>query len=154
MQGFGLCVWWKLASTHPLVRVHRSLSEAWKTPSFEPHVSVRTRLSFAPSEVPHPPSSGLLALVDGAYTTEEYIPSWNTMFYAIEVPVQWAWPLPRSPHVSVAYRFDRPFEPKELALASELLRACDPDIVRRDMTAQVYDVTSKHVHEWANVYRL
>jgi hypothetical protein len=76
------------------------------------------------------------------------------MFYAMEVPVRWAWPLPRAPHVSVAYRFDRPFTPKELAAASEMLQACDPVILRRDLQAQVYDATSKTTDEWANVYRL
>ena len=83
--------------------------------------------------------------------TEEYIPSWDAVFYAIEVPVQWAWPLPRSPHVSVAYRMDRPFTPKEVAMASELVRTCEPGIVCGDLAAHVYDATSKHVHEWAKV---
>ena len=87
MQGFGFCVWWKLSATHPLVGVQRALSQAWKTVSFEPHISVRTRLSFVPSEVPHPPSGGVRALVEEVRMTEEYIPSWDAVFYAIEVPV-------------------------------------------------------------------
>lgn len=151
MQGFGFCVWWKLSATHPLVGVQRALSQAWKTVSFEPHISVRTRLSFVPSEVPHPPSGGVRALVEEVRMTEEYIPSWDAVFYAIEVPVQWAWPLPRSPHVSVAYRMDRSFTPKEVAMASELVRTCEPGILRGDLAAHVYDATSKHVHEWAKV---
>ena len=151
MQGFGHCIWWRLAGDHPLVRVHRTLSRTWKTVFFEPHISVRTRMSFVPSELPYPPSSGVCALFDDLRATEEYIPSWNTMFYAAEVPVRWAWPLPRSPHISLAYRMDRPFTPKELAMASKLLQACDPCILRSDLTVHVYDVTSKNVHEWAKV---
>ena len=151
MQGFGYCIWWRLSGAHPLARAHRTLSQTWKTVLFEPHISVRTRLPFVPSEVPHPPSVGVCASLDNILATEEHIPSWKTMFYAMEVPVQWAWPLPRSPHISLAYRMDRPFTPDELAMASELLKGCNPFIRRRDLTAHVYDVRSNNVHEWAKV---
>ena len=84
--------------------------------------------------------------------TEEYILSWDAVFYAIEVLVQWAWPLRRGRRTCPLRTHGRPFTPKEVAMASELVyRTCEPGIVCGDLAAHVYDATSKHVHEWAKV---
>lgn len=150
MKGFGLCVWWKLHAHHPLARISRELQQTTPTPPFEPHVSLRTRLSFVPREFPHPSSTPLTIERAGIRSSSVFLRSWDTDFYSLEVPVVPIWPLPRNAHISLAYRLDRPFTSEEISRAGTLLPH-DLVVMPSDLSAQVYDCRSPEVGEWHSV---
>ena len=153
MEGFGICLWWTISKAHPLAKVQRQVTRTFGTPAFDAHISVRTRLPVVPQEYPFPKSP--ISVERRVYRTQERILSWDADFYALEVPVTPVWPLPRSAHVSLAYRFDRPFTDKEVALAEGMLRGWvgPHTLFPKDLEPEVRDARSKSIEAWAQPRR-
>ncbi len=149
MIGFGFCLWWKL-SNHSLIRIGKHFSEHFQTATFEPHISIRTKMSFIPSELPYPTQRQLYCR-QKVRATGEFISSWNKHFYALELPVEKNdWYLPPNAHISLAYRFDRPFTNKDIAYAQEYLNKVDGyhTISKDQIKVEVYDVRKDDIYSW------
>ena len=144
MIGFTYCTWWRLPHLRPVIE---GLAHEFGTPSFPAHITVRPNLA-APHRCPTPPI-GLLS-VHEPITTCQFIPSWNRHFHAIECPVDRIAPLPEGAHVSLAYRFDRPFTLDEVGLAYRAI-AHVKKIDLRLAEPACYDCRSPLVYNWSEV---
>lgn len=148
MNGFGYCVWWKICKQHPIVLTSLQLCEVFHSPSVPLHISVRTRMSFIPSEIPY--NHLVLKASLPLRVTSEYIPSWEKTLYALELPVEKIYPLPRNPHVTLAYRLNKDFSNDEIRLATNLLTSYKDWNNIRKVESAVYDVTSP-TFQWTQV---
>jgi hypothetical protein len=148
MNGFGYCVWWKICKQHPIVLTSLQLSDVFHSPSTPLHISVRTKMSVVPSEIPY--NTSLIKARLPLRVTSEYIPSWKKTLYALELPVGQIYPLPRNPHVTLAYRLNKDFSNDEILLATNLLTSYDDWSNIRKVESVVYDVTSP-TFQWTRV---
>ena len=150
MNGFGYCVWYRVNARHPLAAIVQTLSRELGTPVFVPHITLRSKMDFAPEELPYLEDG--VKVYRSVKSSTVYMPSWETEFHALEVPVEPVFPLPRDAHVSLAYRLDRPFIPAEERRALALLAEHGVErIARGGLTPQVFDARSKDVTSWKPV---
>lgn len=148
MNGFGYCVWWKICKQHPIVLTSLQLSDVFHSPKVPLHISVRTRMSFIPSEIPH--NESIINARLPLRVTSEYIPSWKKTLYALELPVDRIYHLPKNPHVTLAYRLNKDFSKDEILLAKNLLTSKKNWNVIRNVQSAVFDVTSP-TFQWTQV---
>ena len=148
IKGYGFCIWWRLQPNHPISIVSKELSKKIKTPPFEAHISVRTKLSCVPSELPHQEHKIQAKLP--LRVTSEYLYMWGKTLYALELPFEYTYPLPRNAHISLAYRFNKGFSAEEVDMAEEMLQSYDKWNIISKTQSVVYDVTSPLV-KWTQV---
>ena len=148
MNGFGYCVWWKICKEHPIVQTSLHLCRVFNSPKVPLHISVRTRMTFIPSELPY--NDAIINARLPIRVTSEYIPSWKKTLYALELPVEQIYPLPRNPHVTLAYRLNKNFSKDEILLATNVLTSNKKWNIIRKVESAVYDVTSP-TFQWIQV---
>ena len=84
--GFGYCVWWKIKN-HPINHIVKRLSDTLRTPTFAPHISIRTNFSYVPTELVHPERRvDVKTFQYRLYDSSVRIPSWGTTFHALAFP--------------------------------------------------------------------
>jgi hypothetical protein len=151
MVGFGFCCWWKINSSHPIHAAIRLFSTTYGTPTFPPHITIRSKLDFVPTELKYPARYDTIDYVPSSiHATSTFIPSWNKHFHAIELPVKGTLDLPRHAHVSLAYRFDRPFNVNEIEQAMQWVQGMTP-LYYHDLECRVFDCHSPDLETWKNV---
>lgn len=148
LKGYGFCVWWRLKPNHPISIVSKELSKRLNTPLFDTHISVRTKLTMVPSELPYPEETIKAKLP--LRVTSEYLSSWGKTLFALELPVEYTYPLPRNAHISLAYRFNNGFTKEEIDMAEQMLQTYNEWRQIHDTDSVVYDVSSPRV-EWTQV---
>ena len=148
LSGFGYCVWWRLPTTHPLYHTVTYLAKRWNTLVFDAHITVQSNLCFPPPFVPKPGEWGCLhASPASIYANQTFVKSWNKTFYSLELPIDPVFPLPKRAHLSLAYRFDRPFSPEEVAFAKHYVKSTSI-IEQIQLEALVVDCSNFLVERW------
>jgi len=146
--GFGICFWWRIRSSHPLFTIQQQLSKTYRTPTFPPHITIRSGMNFAPQELSFLPMHESIELLPSKmHASTTFLRSWEQEFYALELPVCGSSYLPRDAHVSLAYRFDRPFTPEEILHAQQLVEHITP-LKYDHVESVVYDCQTMDVTKW------
>lgn len=151
LGGFGFCCWWKINASHPMHAVIRLFAKTYGTPTFSPHITIRSNLDFIPTELKYPARYDTIEYVPSSiHASSIFIPSWKKYFYALELPVKGTQDLPRDAHVSLAYRFDRPFNSSEIKQAMQWVLGMTP-LYYHDLECGVFDCHSSDLETWKNV---
>lgn len=148
MKGFGYCLWWKIKN-HPINHITKRLSNTFRTPTFAPHISIRTNFGYVPTELIFPERhDNVQTFQYRLYDSSVRIPSWNTTFHALEIPVAGHF-LSYKSHVSVAYRLHTPFTQDEIEQAERIIAQYHFDTILYEcIDVGVYDCSSIHPGEW------
>jgi len=132
---FKYSVWYVLDSMDIIHQQIKQYSKVFDTPSFIGHVTVNHSVEFEEAVAyckawPDHPRS---------FTPRgKMVATAVNNFYAIEQPLSGGY------HISLAYRYDRPFNPMELAIISTIPRI-------ETVSICVADCRSENPNEWAYI---
>lgn len=153
VHGYGYCVWWRVVSPE-WNYLSAKVAQRLDLPQLNPHITIRCQIdnlvSFTKDNfVIFPKQIEYHTFPKKIHRTSQVVSKWKQPFHAIEIPVQIQGH--DGAHISVAYRFGRPFSDKELHdvfIILSRLRGNWSRIRSDEIVTQLFNVTSASIRDW------
>lgn len=145
---FKYCLWYSLNPSHSFNACIRNNSKIFNTPMFPAHITIKHSLEneevvtlyeqYKHANVPDFCPNG------SPYMSTTYVD--DRFFFAIEQPLMVNNVPLKNIHVSLAYKFDRPFTAMDIALVdTRILTSITPE----DLKLCIVDCSSGDINDWS-----